>query len=220
MKDAEFLLHWTDNSWGMKIRKTHLCFTQRDSPLWGFQPVSSLLINFFSPLCSLSLSAACTLYNEHTHTPTQPVRNHKTCCFLSCSDDNLPVTRGKRFSQPIKKINYTQCGKVSSESIWGFRQKYENQKQRQLETGVRQTPTLILFCYTGDWVAQRVELSAHSEKNLALVHTYFCLCLSLLTMVPHPVVFRPKASKIIWTLNCPYGGDTGSMLRVQKSTGL
>lgn len=111
MKDAEFLLHWTTNSWGMKIRKTHLCFTQWDSPLWGFQPVSSLLINFFSPLCSLSLSAACTLYNEHTHTPTQPVRNHKTCCFLSCSDDNLPVTRGKRFSQPIKKLITHNVGK-------------------------------------------------------------------------------------------------------------
>lgn len=213
MKDAEFLLHWTTNSWGMKIRKTHLCFTQWDSPLWGFQPVSSLLINFFSPLCSLSLSAACTLYNEHTHTPTQPVRNHKTCCFLSCY-------KGEALFTTHQKINYTQCGKVSSESIWGFRQKYENQKQRELETGVRQTPTLILFSYMGDWVAQRVELSPHSEKNLALVHTYFCLFLSLLTMVPHPVVFRPKASKIIWTLNCPYGRDTGSMLQVQKSTAL
>lgn len=220
MKDAEFQLHWTTNCWGMKIRKTHLCFTQWDSPLWGFQPVSSLLINFFSPLCSLSLSAACTLYNEHTHTPTQPVRNHKTCCFLSCSDDNLPVTRGKRFSQPIKKLITHNVGKsllrafeVSDKSM----KIKNNASSRQV---CDRHPHRFLFFYMGDSGAQQVGLSPHSEKNLALVHTYFCPCLSLPTMVPHPVVFRPKASKIIWTLNCPYGRDTGSMLRVQKGTAL
>ncbi len=115
------------------IKKTHLCFIQQDSPLRGFLSVSSLLINSLSPILlslSLSLSPARCLMNAHTHTPTQAVRNHKTCCLLSCSDDNLLATRGKCFSQPIIKL-IRQCGKVSCQGFWGSRQKY----QRENNTG-------------------------------------------------------------------------------------
>lgn len=190
------------------IKKTHLCFIQQDPPLRGFLSVSSLLINFLRPLLlslSLSFSSTHTLCNErtHTHTPTQAVRNHKTCCFLSCSDDNLLATRGKCFSQPIRKL-IRQCGEVSCQGFWGFRQKY----QRESDTGSRQVfgtnPhliffTVIVFLYwrfsgsAGGAVTSQWEGPGFDSRSLTSGVWIFS------PTFPRPVVFRPKTCKVTWT---------------------
>lgn len=76
MKDVHFFA--TLNLWRFRvkewwIKKTHLRFIPQDSPLRGFLLVSSLLVNFLSPLVvslSLSLSGIHMMYNEHTYSYT------------------------------------------------------------------------------------------------------------------------------------------------------
>lgn len=122
---------WIEEWW---TKKPHWWFIQQDPPLWGvffwfhhYSLTSSIHFCSFPPSPSLTLQYTQLLMN--THTPTQAVRNHKTCCSLSCSDDNLLATRRKRFSQPIRKL-IRQRGGVSSESFWGFRQKYQRKNSQ------------------------------------------------------------------------------------------
>ncbi len=130
----------------------------------------------------------------NTHPPTQAVRNHKTCCFLSCSDDNLLPARGKRFSQLIRKL-IRRRGGVSSVGFWGFRQKYQRENS-QLKTCFWWKPTpnflQLLFFYISASVQQWVALSSHSERDLDLISVTSVWGLNPVTCISMPWGFSDQ----------------------------